>query len=704
MSASMPVDDASGGVDGHSIGSNSGSSDSDSLGGQDDADVDEMGASTSSGENHGDLPEPRQHAYLPGASHPLYPEGWIGRSGVGRPCQHGPAAASSSSPSSTPHASTQSSLYDPIPPTILAPNSTIIELPILELDDVILFPGCTVPLRLRHPGWVEYLGRRIDEARFGFGVSSSGDVFAGGDISDQQQVRIGVMIKLRGTRRRTRSHQPLNEAPTARDDGNTAGDAAASTGRATRATSRRQGRWRMESLRRGVIRQREPEQDNHEQAAGVGDRNDGGGGRSNDNNGPTFIRPTPPADPRIGRIGTLATITYTHEAAAESEPTAANDEVVDNGDGAGASYRSRVWLRHSGQLVMTAMGTARFRILSRIDSGSTTLDAEQRVYPELFRGDMADIKLYAVEVMVDENLPLPPMRPLMRRKFTNCGMIETLSWVTPAPSFVYNAHWPCKIVEEICKQLSAIPAWQGLWKSLPPSSGIEQDISSDNENFVYTPNTTDPLAFAFWMASNMPLSDADRLDLLEMHCNVERLRLILVKVAQQRQLERPIRCKQCGETITTLSSLFTVGGAEGTTGAYVNEYGIVHQTQTVRTVDADHVFCVGNRESRDSWFHGYTWTIMHCATCGAHIGWKFDAIRGQVPVGRNDDCPNRFFGLTGGSVTIEERSAPRRATAGRLMMNVILQGMAAEDDRADSSNGRSESGEEGDGEVEAHSD
>ena len=31
-----------------------------------------------------DMPEPRQHAYLPGASHPLYPEQWIGRSGVSR--------------------------------------------------------------------------------------------------------------------------------------------------------------------------------------------------------------------------------------------------------------------------------------------------------------------------------------------------------------------------------------------------------------------------------------------------------------------------------------------------------------------------------------------------------------------------------------------------------------------------------------------
>ena len=646
-------------------------------------------------EDDDEMPEPRQHAYLPGASHPLYPEQWIGRSGVSRYTsrQHGSPSASA------PQASTKSSMYDPTPPTIPAPNSTIIELPILELDDVILFPGCTVPLRLRHPGWVEYLGRRIDEARFGFG--------AGGD-----SVRIGVMMRLRSTRRRTRRRQP-RQAPTEGNDGDTTGDVPANAGRA------RQGRWRMESLRRGVVRRREPEQEEPEQGPEGDDTVDDAMARSNaerprqqrdDGSGPSFVRRGPPEDPRIGRIGTVATITYTHEVAAEGEP----DQVTDNGDGADSpSHRSRVWLRHSGQLVMTAMGTARFKILSRIDTGSTTLDAEQRVYPEMFRGDMADCKLYAVELLVDENLTLPPLRPLLRKNMSTskdgdgesaqwCGVIDMLSQITPTPSFAYNSHWPCKLVQEICKELSEIPAWEGLWRSLPPSSGYtDKDI---DEDCAWASNHADPLEFAFWMASNMPLSLSERLDMLEMDCNVERLRMILVKVDQQRQLERPIRCKQCGETITTISSLFTIGGAEGTTGAYVNEYGIVHQTQTVRTVNADHVFCVGNRESRDSWFHGYTWTIMHCATCGNHLGWKFDAIRGQVPTESNEDRPKRFFGLTGGSVTTEESSSPRRVAGGlgsvaRLMMNEVrlqaIQGMAAEDNRAGAGDSES-SGEDGD--------
>lgn len=408
----------------------------------------------------------------------------------------------------------------------------------------------------------------------------------------------------------------------------------------------------------------------------------------------------------------MAIITYTHEVAAEGESSAATDEVTGNGGGADSPpYRSRVWLRHSGQLVMTAMGTARFKILSRIDTGSTTLDAEQRVHPEMFRGDMADSKLYAVELLVDENLPLPPIRPLLQsvmgtsedgaEAIAHRGMIEMLSRITPMPSFAYTSQWPWKLVQEICKELSEIPAWEGLWKSLPPSSGHTD--STINEDCAYMSNQADPLAFAFWMASNMPLSISDRLDMLEMDCNVERLKLILVKVAQQRQLERPIRCTQCGETITTISSLFTIGGAEGTTGAYVNEYGIVHQTQTVRTVDADHVFCVGNRESRDSWFSGYTWTIMHCATCAAHLGWKFDAIRGQGPTERTEDRPKRFFGLTGGAVTTEESSAPRRVGGPgsvAAMMNMVrlqaIQAIAAEDDRANANDSEDSEGNDDD--------
>ena len=32
-----------------------------------------------------------------------------------------------------------------------------------------------------------------------------------------------------------------------------------------------------------------------------------------------------------------------------------------------------------------------------------------------------------------------------------------------------------------------------------------------------------------------------------------------------------------------------------------------------------------NRCSEDSWFPGYSWTILNCAGCGRHLGWRFTA-------------------------------------------------------------------------------
>ena len=677
-----------------------------------------------------DLPEARKHTYLPGASHPLYPEEWIGCGGGGgggsgsisspqlSSCRREQVNGTTSSGMLIPDLSLSrdGECYDPIVPNV--PQTTITELPILELEDVILFPGCTVPLRLRHPGWVEYLGTRIDEARLGVGHSCGGS-------SSGSEVRIGVLMKMRETRRRNRARRQRPQPPAQAVGGLQGNGAAAAPGPAGGGDGRgRRGRWRTELLRRGIRRAREPEQGAAQRTGGDGDAAEGDdrprqgeGGEGDEGGGrppprPPPAVPAPPPDPLVGRVGTMAIITYTHEVAA------GDGEEQDNSDDhppPNASNRSsRVWLRHSGYLVMTALGTSRFRILSRIDS--STWDAENRVHPGLHRGDMADIKLYAVELLVDENLPLPPVS-LRRHVIPYCEQItsihkddngevtneatdgtgvlrssectftnkvqKNLAHCSPVPSFAYDMVWPWRLVHKICTELSEIPAWEGLRNSLPPSSGLvkEEKESNSASNIWFLSNMVDPLSFSFWMASNMPLPAYDRLDLLEMDCIVQRLRYILSKVAQQRQLEKPIRCKQCGEAISTISDMFSVGGAEGTTGAYVNEYGIVHQTITVRKCAARSVFCIGSRETKDSWFPGYTWTIMHCALCQQHLGWKFDLLR-QFRRGRQRDeadleggsqqqqqesesldRPRQFFGLSGGSVTTEESLRPRRINA-----------------------------------------
>ena len=730
--------------DGSGGGSNDISTSASTRSTDEDEDEDENQSSTSNlpsvvaaaAPSRSNLPEARKHTYLPGASHPLYPEEWIGGGGGGG----GGAGTGSPQLSSSHRAQLNGSgipklslskendeCYDPIPPTV--PETRITELPILELDDVILFPGCTVPLRLRHPGWVEYLGTRIDEARLGLGRATS---------TGNSEVRIGVLMKMTETRRRNgagrqRPRPPMQPPATGRGNG-----AAAATGGAVGAgggaVRGRRGRWRTELLRRGIRRAREPEQDTTERG---GDDN-----AAQEDDQPPPPRPAvpePPPDPLVGRVGTMAIITYTHEIAADDGEDNSDDHPPPNV----SNRSSRVWQRHSGQLVMTALGTSRFRILSRIDS--STWDAENRVHPGLYRGDMADIKLCAVETLIDENVPLPPVS--MRRRGTPfCEQIcrgndndadnestsdtsqydanfrtdavqKDLAQCTPLPSYAYKMVWPWRLVQKICSELSEIPAWEGLRSSLPPSAGVvQEDETVDASNGRFLSSMADPLAFSFWMASNMPLPAYDRLDLLEMDCTVQRLRYILSKVAQQRQLDKPIRCKQCGEPISTISDMFSVGGAEGTTGAYVNEYGIVHQTITVRKCSSSSVFCVGDRETRDSWFPGYTWTIMHCALCHQHLGWKFDLLRQfreprqeaeddadggspqQQHQSENLDRPKRFFGLAGGSVTTAESLRPRRITAEdearrqlfELVRQAVGQGVNDDDEEEEEDDGVSE--------------
>ncbi len=94
------------------------------------------------------LPLARDHSYLPGICHPL--------SVVSR----------------------DKSTY----------NDKEETLAVLELKDIFLFPGGTLPLRLRNRKWIEYLGRKIDASR-GIIPTSTND-------TNKYVVRIGIMTNI----------------------------------------------------------------------------------------------------------------------------------------------------------------------------------------------------------------------------------------------------------------------------------------------------------------------------------------------------------------------------------------------------------------------------------------------------------------------------------------------------------------------------
>ena len=40
-----------------------------------------------------------------------------------------------------------------------------------------------------------------------------------------------------------------------------------------------------------------------------------------------------------------------------------------------------------------------------------------------------------------------------------------------------------------------------------------------------------------------------------------------------------------------------------------------------------HVALQGQRQAQDSFYPGYTWRLVTCAKCGAHLGWKFEPVK-----------------------------------------------------------------------------
>jgi len=190
-----------------------------------------------------------------------------------------------------------------------------------------------------------------------------------------------------------------------------------------------------------------------------------------------------------------------------------------------------------------------------------------------------------------------------------------------------------------------------------------QATATDDDSTASSPirfQVVDPSAFANWIASNMPLSQNDRLDLLELTCVVQQLRFILQKLEDKKQ-ETILRCKHCGTAISQMRHVFSFGGSEGTTGAYVNEHGIVHQTVTIRTVDSNSVICIGPSSTKDSWFPGYSWTIAYCSICSDHLGWKFRRVGKSSTLDEGDpDKPRMFWGFS--SITTDNHVAPRRVS------------------------------------------
>ena len=211
----------------------------------------------------------------------------------------------------------------------------------------------------------------------------------------------------------------------------------------------------------------------------------------------------------------------------------------------------------------------RFRVISRVE-GDDENDSWNRPFGA---NHMSRVRLYWVEELPDHReFPLPPIHvrsqrpsplltPLSDSDDTDqlyfhqqAQTIRKLSQVSSIPYIAYKNTWPWRLVWLIRTALDRIPGFEGLRKNLPPLQSHDSLL--------------EPTSFSFWMTSNMSLKEEEKLNLLKMPSTVERLRFILARVLEQEQKETSVCCSRCHSRLSNASSMFSVGGAEGTTGAY----------------------------------------------------------------------------------------------------------------------------------------
>jgi len=199
-------------------------------------------------------------------------------------------------------------------------------------------------------------------------------------------------------------------------------------------------------------------------------------------------------------------------------------------------------------------------------------------------------------------------RELLELNLPRC---KNMAAVTPLPAQVYRQYWQPHLRSRLNVPID----------DFVPSSQV-----------VYA------------VADSMNLSLDERRRLLQTESSALQLRYLLHLQEQQKQpIEPPLACRRCAQPLAERSSLFTVPGAEHS-AAYVNAFGSVHQVTTV--LHAQGILLQGAPETRDSWFPGYSWTIVCCENCQCHLGWEFKRVKRCESSGR----VQQFYGFTFGSV------------------------------------------------------
>ncbi len=102
-----------------------------------------------------------------------------------------------------------------------------------------------------------------------------------------------------------------------------------------------------------------------------------------------------------------------------------------------------------------------------------------------------------------------------------------------------------------------------------------------------------------------------------------------------------IACRLCGARIASEDDLMQVLGRP-VQAAYVNPLGLACEIVTLGR--ATNIAGADVSTGEHTWFEGYAWRPVACASCGQHLGWRYEASSPHL-------APQAFFGLLVGTVT-----------------------------------------------------
>lgn len=91
-------------------------------------------------------------------------------------------------------------------------------------------------------------------------------------------------------------------------------------------------------------------------------------------------------------------------------------------------------------------------------------------------------------------------------------------------------------------------------------------------------------------------------------------------------------CRNCATRIAEVSAIIPEGELPL---VFANPHGMIFELLLLSR--AQSLRLVGSATEEFTWFQGYAWRVALCSGCGIHLGWRFEAIKGN--------SPPVFFGL-----------------------------------------------------------